>query len=34
MYVYGQPAHRWADDVEDRIALSVHRLVTQVKAGK
>jgi hypothetical protein len=34
MYVYGQPAHRWADDVEDRIALSVHRLVTQVKAAK
>jgi neutral ceramidase len=34
MYVYGQPAHRWGDDVEDRIAGSVQRLVTQVKSGK
>jgi neutral ceramidase len=34
MYVYGQPAHRWADDVEDVIAGSVQRLVTQVKAAK
>lgn len=34
MYVYGQPAHRWGDDVEDRIASSVQRLVTQVKSGK
>jgi neutral ceramidase len=34
MYVYGQPAHRWADDVEDRIAGSVQKLVQQVKTGK
>jgi hypothetical protein len=32
MYVYGQPAHRWGADVEDRIATSVQKLVTQVKA--
>ncbi len=31
MYVYGQPAHRWADDVEHTIALSVQNLVKQVK---
>ena len=31
MYVYGQPAHRWADDVEDTIAASVEKLVRQVK---
>ncbi|PAW69002.1 MAG: hypothetical protein B9S34_00675 [Opitutia bacterium Tous-C1TDCM] len=32
MYVYGQPAHTWADDVEDTIAASVHRLVGEVRA--
>lgn len=34
MYVYGLPAHTWGDDVEDIIARSVQRLVTQVQAGK
>jgi neutral ceramidase len=33
MYVYGMPAHTWGDDVEDLIAASVQRLVTQAKAG-
>lgn len=32
MYVYGQPAHRWADDVEHSIAESVRSLVKQVSA--
>jgi hypothetical protein len=32
MYVYGQPAHRWADDVEFTIATSVQKLVGQVRA--
>jgi neutral ceramidase len=32
MYVYGQPAHRWADDVEQTIATSVEKLVRQVTA--
>jgi neutral ceramidase len=32
MYVYGMPAHAWADDVEDLIAASVQKLVRQVKA--
>ena len=32
MYVYGQPAHRWADDVEQTIATSVEKLVKQVQA--
>lgn len=31
MYVYGQPAHRWADDVEHTIAESVRGLVLQLK---
>ena len=31
MYVYGQPAHRWADDVEHAIAGSVQRLVREVR---
>ena len=31
MYVYGQPAHRWADDVEHTIAESVRKLVAQVR---
>jgi len=31
MYVYGQPAHRWSDDVEDVIAGSVRQLVQQVR---
>ncbi|MEW6306540.1 MAG: neutral/alkaline non-lysosomal ceramidase N-terminal domain-containing protein [Verrucomicrobiota bacterium] len=29
MYVYGMPAHRWGEDVEDLIAASVQRLVKQ-----
>ena len=32
MYVYGLPAHRWADDIEELIAASVQRLVHRVKA--
>lgn len=31
MYVYGMPAHRWADDVEWTIAESVRRVVGQVR---
>jgi len=31
LYEYGRPAYRWAGDVEDRIAESVHRLVKQVR---
>jgi hypothetical protein len=30
MYVYGQPAHRWGDDVEELIAGAVKKLVTEV----
>jgi len=30
MIVYGMPAHRWADDIEDRIVASVKRLVERV----
>jgi len=30
LYEYGRPAFRWAGDVEDRIAASVHKLVRQV----
>jgi hypothetical protein len=30
LYEYGRPAYRWAGDVEDRIAASVHKLVKQV----
>jgi neutral ceramidase len=32
MYVYGMPAHRWADDVEQTIATSVRKLVGDVRA--
>ena len=32
MYVYGMPAHRWADDVEQTIATSVRTLVGDVRA--
>ena len=32
MYVYGLPAQRWGDSVEDLIADSVQRLVMQVRA--
>ncbi len=32
MYVYGQPAHTWADDIEETIATHVHRLVGEVRA--
>jgi Neutral/alkaline non-lysosomal ceramidase, N-terminal len=31
LYEYGHPALRWAGDVEDRIATTVHRLVKQVR---
>ena len=31
MYVYGQPAHRWAVDTEHRIAESVRKLVAEVR---
>jgi neutral ceramidase len=31
LYEYGRPAFRWAGDIEDRIAASVHRLVKQVR---
>jgi neutral ceramidase len=34
MYVYGLPAHRWGDNVEELIAQSVARLVQQVKSAK
>lgn len=30
LFEYGRPAYRWAGDIEDRIAESVHRLVKQV----
>lgn len=31
LYEYGRPAFRWAGDIEDRIAGSVHKLVKQVR---
>jgi hypothetical protein len=31
LFEYGRPALRWAGDVEDRIAASVHKLVKQVR---
>ncbi len=31
LYEYGRPAFRWAGDIEDRIAASVHNLVQQVR---
>ncbi len=30
LYEYGRPAFRWAGDIEDRIAASVHKLAKQV----
>jgi hypothetical protein len=30
LYEYGRPAFRWAGDIEDRIAATVHKLVKQV----
>jgi hypothetical protein len=30
LYEYGRPAFRWAGDIEDRIAATVHKLVIQV----
>lgn len=33
MMVYGQPAERWAPDVEERIAAAVQRVVRQVSAS-
>lgn len=34
LIVYGLPARRWAEDVEDRITDAAHRLVRQVSAGR
>lgn len=31
LYEYGRPALRWAGDIEDRIAASVHKLVKEVR---
>lgn len=31
LYEYGRPAFRWAGDIEDRIAKTVHQLVNQVQ---
>jgi hypothetical protein len=31
LYEYGRPAFRWSGDIEDRIAASVHRLVSKVR---
>jgi hypothetical protein len=31
LYEYGRPAYRWAGDIEDRIAETVHRLVRDVR---
>ena len=31
LYEYGRPALRWAGDIEDRIAATVHKLVRQVR---
>lgn len=31
LFEYGRPAFRWAGDIEDRIAASVHKLVKQVR---
>jgi len=31
LYEYGRPAFRWASDIEDRIAASVHKLVKDVR---
>jgi hypothetical protein len=31
LYEYGRPAYRWAGDIENRIAQTVHRLVKQVR---
>jgi Neutral/alkaline non-lysosomal ceramidase, N-terminal len=32
LYEYGRPALRWAGDIEDRIAASVHKLVRDVRS--
>ena len=34
LYEYGRPAYRWAGDVEDRIAETVHRLAKQIRNGR
>ncbi len=31
LYEYGRPAYRWAGDIEDRIAATVHKLVAAVR---
>jgi neutral ceramidase len=33
MLVYGQPAERWADDVEDRVTAGVERVISRLGAG-
>lgn len=33
MMVYGQPAHRWADDIEDVIGFAVRRLMEQISTA-
>jgi hypothetical protein len=32
LYEYGRPAYRWAGDIEDRVAASVHKLVQRVSS--
>jgi hypothetical protein len=34
LFEYGRPAFRWAGDIEDRIAETVHKLVKQVREEK
>jgi hypothetical protein len=34
LYEYGRPAFRWAGDIEDRIAATVHKLVAQVRSAR
>ncbi len=34
LYEYGRPAFRWAGDIEDRIAASVHKVVQEVRSEK
>lgn len=34
LYEYGRPAFRWAGDIEDRIAATVHTLVKEVRAPR
>lgn len=34
LYEYGRPAYRWAGDVEDRIAASIHKLVNEISTDR